>query len=487
MIWKAPLWRGFSLGVDLPAFVSIGIASTMRSLLGNFNRQTTVELLRLALPMVVSQGTFAVMIFTDRYFMSQIDPAHMAAALGGGVASFFSFCFFIGLLAYANALSAQYLGAGEPEKCPKVVTQGMIMTVMSAPFLTLITFLVAGIFEGMGHEPAQVELERTYYLILMSGVLVTLAKVCISSYFAGIGRTHVVMICDVFGLFINIPLCYVMVFGKLGFPALGIVGAGISTVVSTVLAFAMFIAFYFRKEHRDTFKVRESFSLDVNIQRRFWRLGFPSGLELFLNVAAFNLFLLMFQSYGIAQGASAAIVFNWDILSFIPMIGLSVGVISMIGRFVGARDMARVNEVMFAAFAVALAYSAVLAIIYSTFRYPLVEVFAPPSGDFSAIREMSAFMMIGLSSYVMADAVILVCGGILRGAGDTRWLMVASVSLHWAMLVAQFFIIRVFELHPRVSWIAFVAMVFAIALVYALRLKTGRWRDPDVLESVMTE
>ncbi len=453
----------------------------------NFNQRTMVELLRLALPMVVSQGTFAVMIFTDRYFMSQIDPAHMAAALGGGVASFFSFCFFIGLFSYANALVAQYLGAGEAEKCPKVVTQGIIMTVMSAPFLTLITFLVAGIFEGMGHEPAQVELERTYYLILMSGVLVTLAKVCVSSYFAGIGRTHVVMICDVFGLVINVPLCYVMVFGKLGFPALGIVGAGVSTVVATVLAFVLFVAFYFAKEHREKFAVLRSFSLDVKILRRFWRLGFPSGLELFLNVAAFNLFLLMFQSYGIAEGAAAAVVFNWDILSFIPMIGLSVGIISMIGRFVGARDMARVNQVMTAAFAIALAYSAVLAALYSAFRYPLVEVFAPPSGDYSAIRELSAFMMIGLSSYVMASAVIIVSGGILRGAGDTRWLMVASVSLHWAMLVAQFFIIRVFEFGPRVSWIAFVALILAIALVYALRLKGGRWRDTEVLERVMAE
>ena len=159
----------------------------------------------------------------------------------------------------------------------------------------------------------------------------------------------------------------------------------------------------------------------------------------------------------------------------------------MIGRFVGARDMARVNEVMTAAFAIALAYSAVLAIVYSTLRYPLVEVFAPPSGDFSAIRELSAFMMIGLSSYVMADAVILVSGGILRGAGDTRWLMVASVILHWAMLVAQFFIIRVFEFGPRASWLAFVAMILAIALVYALRLRHGRWRDPEVLERVMAE
>jgi MATE family multidrug resistance protein len=453
----------------------------------HFSRKALSDLLRLALPMVVSQGTFAVMIFTDRYFMSQIDPVHMAAALGGGVASFFSFCFFIGLLGYANAMAAQYLGAGEPEKCPRVVTQGMIMTLMSAPFLTLITFLVAGIFETMGHDPELVELERTYYLVLMSGVLVTLAKTCLSSYFAGIGRTRVVMISDVFGLMVNIPLSYVMVFGKLGFPAMGIVGAGLATVISTVLAFLLFVAFYLRKEHREKFQVLQSFKLDSKILRRFWRLGFPSGLELFLNVAAFNLFLLMFQSYGVAEGAAAAIVLNWDILSFVPMIGLHLGVISLIGRFVGARDMARVNEVMTAAFVVALAYGLVLATIYIGYRYPLVEVFAPPSGDFSAIRTLSAWMMIGLSSYVLADAVILVSGGILRGAGDTRWLMIASVTLHWAMLVAQFFIIQVFKLSPKVSWIAFVVMILAIAVIYALRLRYGRWRDPDVLERVMAE
>ncbi len=453
----------------------------------HFSRQTVSELLRLAIPMVVSQSTFAVMIFTDRYFMSQIDPVHMAAALGGGVASFFSFCFFIGLFTYANAMAAQYLGAGEPEKAPKVVTQGWIMTVMSAPFLTLITLLVANIFSGMGHDPQQLELERTYYLILMSGVLISLAKVCVSSYFAGIGRTHVVMICDVFGMLINVPLSYILVFGKFGLPALGIVGAGITSVIAGLLAFLLFLAYYFAKEHRETFAVMRSFKLEIPIMKRFWRLGFPSGLEMFLNVAAFNLFLLMFQSYGITESAAAAIVFNWDILSFVPMIGLHVGVISLIGRFVGARDMARANEVIAAAFALALAYSAVLAVVYSVFRFPLVEVFAPPSGDFTAIRELSAFMMIGLSSYVMADAIVLVSGGVLRGAGDTRWLMVVSVSLHWAMLVAQYLIIRVFDFSARVSWVAFAIMVLVIALVYALRLRRGRWRDPDVLERVMAE
>jgi len=451
------------------------------------SKETLFELVKIAVPMVVSQGAFAVMIFTDRYFMSQIDPVHMAAALGGGVATFFSFCFFSGLFSYTNAMAAQYLGAREEAKCSKVVTQGMIMTLMSIPLLVIITFSVAGIFEGMGHDPIQVELERSYYMILMLGTPVFLAKICIASYFAGIGRTYIVMICDVCGLVLNVPLCYAMVFGKFGLPEMGIVGAGFSTIIAEIFSFSLFIIFYLQKEHREKFKVLQSFHLDMGILRRFLRLGFPSGLELFLNVAAFNLFLLMFQAYGVVEGASAAIVFNWDILSFVPMIGLNIGVISLIGRFVGAQDMERANEVIAAGFLMGIAYSAVLAILYITFRFQLVEIFAPPDGDFSEICSLAAFMMVGLSSYAMADAICLVSGGVLRGAGDTRWLMIVSVSLHWAMLVAQYFIILVFKLDPRISWLAFVVLMLCIAVVYMWRLVSGKWRDPERLKLVMAE
>ncbi len=450
-------------------------------------KDTLIELARIALPMVVSQGTFAVMIFTDRYFMSQIDSVHMAAALGGGVAAFFSFCFFTGLLSYANALTAQYMGADELGKCSKVVTQGIVITIMCSPALVLITYLVSGIFENVGHDSAQVELEKTYYTILMLGVVVTLTKTCLSSYFAGIGRTRVVMICDVCGLIFNVPLCYVMVFGKLGLPELGILGAGISTIIASFFACLLFFLFYFEREHRAKYFVMNSFHIDWGVLRRFWRLGFPSGLELFLNVAAFNLFLLMFQGYGVVEGASAAIVFNWDLLSFVPMIGLNIGVISLIGRFVGANDMARTDEVMSAAFFLGIFYSAILAILYISFRFPLVEVFSPPEGDFSEIRSLSAFMMIGLSSYVMADAIIIISGGVLRGAGDTRWLMYTSVGLHWAMLIAQYYVILVWQFGPQVSWLTFCAMIFAIAIVYIWRLQSGVWRDPEKLKLVMNE
>ena len=96
-------------------------------------------------------------------------------------------------------------------------------------------------------------------------------------------------------------------------------------------------------------------------------------------------------------------------------------------------------------------------------------------------------MMIGLSSYVMADALIIVSGGVLRGAGDTRWLMYASVGLHWAMLVAQYYVILVWGYGPRVSWLTFCAMIFVIAVVYLWRLNSGVWREPERLKKVMAE
>lgn len=453
----------------------------------HFNLETLHALLAIALPMVVSQGAFAVMIFTDRYFMSQIDPVHMAASLGGGVAMFFSLCFFSGLISYANAMVAQYLGAGEAHKCSRVVTQGLIMSLLCQPLLFVVAYYVLQLFADMGHDPEMVELEQSYYAILMLGCLPTLWKACLSSYFAGIGRTRVVMVCDVAGLMLNIPLCWAMAFGHLGLPALGIDGAAWSTVISTCFSLLLFLVFYLQRQNRLGFAVMQSWLLDMPIMRRYLRLGLPSGVELFLNVAAFNLFLLMFQSYGVVQGASAAIVFNWDILSFVPMLGLNIGIVSLIGHSVGARSMERTNEVISAGFLIAICYSSLLALIYIIFRYPLVDVFAPPEGDFSEIRALAAFMMIGLCCYTIADALIQVSGGVLRGAGDTRWVMISSTLLHWLMLVAQYLVIRVWEFGPKASWIVFCLMILAIALVFLLRLASGRWRTQEALEAVMAE
>lgn len=453
----------------------------------HFNRQTLRELAHIAFPMVVSQGAHAVMLFTDRLFMSRLDAVHMSASLGGGIAAFFAIALFAGLLAYGNALVAQYYGAGELSKCPKVVTQGVLMSALCTPVVLIVAYGIWVAFAHMGHDPEQVELERIYFSILILACFFSLCKACIASYFSGIGRTKIVMIAEVLGMVVNVPVSYVLIFGALGFPEWGIAGAALGTVIGNLFALAIFVGFYFWREHSQLFEVRKSFGFDRAIFNRYLRLGLPSGLENFLNIAAFNIFLLMFQSYGVAAGASAAIVFNWDIVSFVPLMGLNIGVISLIGRFVGAKDMERTDEVVFSGFLIALCYSSFLAVCFVIFREPLVNVFVTPGGDFEEIRQLSTFMMVGMASYVMADAVILISGGVLRGAGDTRWLMYSSIIQRWLQLVIQYFVIVVYELGAEVSWLVFVASIIINAIIYFARLKGGRWRRQEALDRVMAE
>jgi multidrug resistance protein, MATE family len=459
----------------------------------NVDRQTLRELIKLAYPMVVSQGAFALMIFTDRYFMSLISPTHMAASLGGGVAAYFCMSLFIGILSYGNALVAQYFGAGETAKCPRVVTQGLLLCLAFIPVLLAIGYAVGALFGWIGHEPGQVLLERQYFYILLWGSGLSLAKTCLASYFAGIGRTRVVMIADTVGVALNIPLSYLLIFGVWGLPELGIAGAAWGTIISTLFSLGLFLAFYLAPHHRRAFAVARSLVIDRGILRRYVRLGLPSGMEMFLNVAAFNLFLMMFQSYGVVEAASAAIVFNWDMLSFIPMIGLNVALISLVGRFVGERDMTRLRGVVVAGFVIGLLYSSLLAVMFVLFSGPLVALFvADPLLQLGhstepSIVALASFMMVGLATYVMADATVLIAGGILRGAGDTRWLMWASVAAHWVMLVMQYLVIKVFELGPRVSWVTFVLMVLSIAGLYLWRLKGPTWRTPEAFQRVMDE
>jgi len=452
-----------------------------------FNPQTLSVLLQMALPMVVSQGAFALMIFTDRWFMAQISPTHMAAALGGGVAWYFSISLPNGILAYATALVAQYMGAGEDGKCSKVITQGLILSVACMPIFFVLAFIGKGMFAAMEHDPAQVVEEETYYVIMTLAGSLMMARTCLSCFFSGIGQTRTVMICDVAGVLFNIPLTWMLVFGQLGLPALGIAGAAFGSVASMVFTMTLYLAFYLAKDKREKFFIGDSLVFDAGISRRYIRLGFPSGMEMFLNIAAFNLFLLMFQSYGIPEAASATIVFNWDILSFVPLLGLNIAIMSMIGRFVGAGDMTKTNEVTSAGCILGIGYSTFLFIFFILFRNQLVEIFIFYEDQAEEIRSLARFMMIGLSCYVLLEGILQVASGVLRGAGDTRWIMFASVSLHWAMLVAQFFIIKVLDFGPRVSWMGFVLMILGICAVFVSRLRSNKWRDPDKLQAVMKE
>jgi MATE family multidrug resistance protein len=102
--------------------------------------------------------------------------------------------------------------------------------------------------------------------------------------------------------------------------------------------------------------------------------------------------------------------------------------------------------------------------------------------DFATIVPLAVFMLRLVAVYVFADAVINIYGGALRGAGDTFWTMVISVSGHWALALAAIFLIRVARVGPRAAWGSIVFLVIGLGLAFYARYRSGRWRTMRVVE-----
>ncbi|MEI8344800.1 MAG: MATE family efflux transporter [Candidatus Omnitrophota bacterium] len=442
------------------------------------------QMLAIALPMVVSQGCDTVMIFSGRLFLSKLGPDYMNAVMAGGLTVFMLMSFFVGLISYATALVAQYLGAGLKKNCELVVTQGVLLSI--AVFVPLLALrpLIHHWFASSGIASAQLGPQIVYFDILFFSVILTLIKCCFVSFFSGIGRTGVVMTASLAAMTVNILSSFVLIFGRFGVPAMGIRGAALGTILGALAGLAVLLKAYLDKRLRLEFDFKKSLKFDAGTMKKLLYFGSPTGLELFLNIFAFNTMVMIFHSHSPVTATAATILFNWDLVSFVPLLGIEIGVTSMVGRYMGARDPDSANRSVLSGLKMALIYSSGILLLFIGATHGLVWMFAPDhlSVVFYKAAPLAMFMVRLAALYVMTDALLVVFIGALRGAGDTYWAMAISVSLHWLTVTVLFISLRMLKLTPQQSWAAVVS-IFVICSFFAwLRYRTGKWRAIRVID-----
>jgi len=443
-----------------------------------------VELLGIALPMVISHACETLMMFVDRLFLSSLGPEHMSASMGGGMTCFMFMTFFMGLTGYANPLVAQHLGAGQKRRCPVAVGQAFYIAILAYPLILACIPLGIWLFRVSDTPATQLPHQIVYFKILVAGSVLALARNCFSSFFSGIGRTRVIMRSAMVAMVVNVVANYVLIFGHFGAPALGMAGAAYGTVLGSAASLLVLVVAYFKRENEKEFSILAGFRLDGPMMRKLLRLGSPSGLEFFLNMLAFDLLLLNFHSYGVAVAAAVTITFSWDMVSFVPLIGINIGVSSLVGRYMGARNPDTAHRATMSGLRLALGYAVVMLVIFGGFAEPLVRMFLN-KGEPAQMAEtlpLAIFMIRVMAFYVCADAVSLVFSGALRGAGDTFWTMCLSVATHWTMSLITIWLIRVVHISPRLAWSLFILFVWLISGVFYLRYRSGRWREMKVVD-----
>lgn len=443
------------------------------------------EMLLIALPMFISMGCDAIMTFTDRLFLSKLSPDHMNAALAGGIFLSTLTLFFIGLISYSTALVAQYLGAGFKSRASVTTFQAILIALIAYPLLLVTTPLAEGIFQYMNLPPNQIPLQIEYFSVLLWGTIFMMLRAAFSSFFSGIGRTRAVMIAGFVSLFTNVFFNYVLIFGKMGFPALGMKGAALGTNIGGFAGVTVLFALYLSKQNRATFQIRQSFRFNANIMKKLLWYGLPQGIESFMNLAAFTVITLLLHSEGEVVATASSIMFNWDYIAFMPLTGFQVAVTSLVGKYMGAKDVKSATKVAFSGIKTGLLYSIILFIFYAFFPHILVNVFRPEeaSAVFNEALPMAITMLRWAILYVIGDAISISLVGALRGAGDTHWTMVVFIAMHWLAAGVLYLFLKVFKAPATLSWGALVVTFFLFGIVLIFRFKQGKWKTLDIINN----
>lgn len=441
------------------------------------------EVLQLALPMVISMAADTMMSFTDRLFMSRIGPEHLNATMGGSLGVQLLMFFFIGLTGFSTALIAQMYGAGRKEQCPSVLYQVVLILLAAQPVIFLLRPLAVSLFTGSLESALQAELEAKYFNVLIYGSFFFMLRHGFSCYFSGIGRTRIVMVANLTALVCNVGLNYVLIWGHFGFPAMGIEGSALATVISMFIACVIMGASFFARANRTEFQIFRAPFFQPDLLRRLFRFGYPAGVELFLNFGAFTVMMHIFYSHSAVIATAASILFIWDAISFIPLVGLEIAVTSLFGRYIGQKRLAFAHRSAVSALILGSVFSFAVFVLFLTVPEYLCLLFKP-AGDsavFAQALPYAVSMLRIATIYVLTETAMLVFIGALRGAGDTHWTMWASVCLHWLFAGVSYLMLKVLNMPPITTWYVIVSTFMLFGLVFYLRYRSGKWKDIDML------
>ncbi len=442
------------------------------------------ELLPIAIPMFISSMFDMLMMFIDRLFLSRVGVVHQAAAMSGGISSWMITSFFVGVIGYSSTLIAQYLGANQKHNCVRMVYQALLLAAISYPLALLVHFLVASspIFDY--HSELERTLERRYFWYMGFGCLNAFLRFSFGSFFSGIGKTKMIMVGNIVALFVNLIANWVLIFGHWGFPALGLDGAAIGTILSGLSSALVLVGAFLHYRRKPEWRNDTQRGLEWDKFRKLLRYGLPQGCENVLGMICFVFLVSSFHSYGDDMATATTIVFNWDGFSFHPLLGIQVGVTTLVGRAMGKGDPELAVKTTHSGFKLGLAYAFCMLMLFQIFTTVLVGVFAPESSglDYTKVREYAVPMLRMAGLYIMTDAVLLIATGALRGAGDTLWCMVIHFLNNLVITLVILTCVHKLEMPPLRVWLYFVICGALSSSTFLVRYKVGRWKKLRIIE-----
>jgi len=444
------------------------------------------ELLTLALPLVVSQGFMTVQVFVDTILLSWHDPREMAASFPAVMWFWLVFGLLQVTAGYVSTFVAQYTGAGRPERVGPAVWQGIHFAALAGLLFLLMVPAAPYLIAVGGHTAALQVLEVTYLRCLCFAALPMLIMAAINGFFSGRGQTWTVLAIEAAGTAVNVVLALVLIFGRAGFPELGIAGAGWATVAGSWVSALIALWLLLRPEFREDFNTLHGWRLERDLFARLMKYGGPAGAQVFLDVLVFHVFVQLVGRLGEAAAGATTLTVRLNMVAFLPMLGLGQAVSILVGQRLGGDRPDLAERSAYTGLKWVFGYMCGVAAVYLLFPGVLVGVFRGDRdpASFAAVAAIVPSLLVCVAVYSLADSINVTFSYALRGAGDTRFVSLLTFMLAWPIMVVPTFVVVRSGASIYWAWVFATAYIVAMAACFFWRFRTGRWKNMRVIEAV---
>ena len=425
------------------------------------------DLLTLAIPVSIGQLGHIMLGVVDSFMVGKLGAEPLAAAALANGLFFLIMVFGIGMSHAITVLVSIAKGENSEQKCGVILRQGLIVNIVFGIILTVLTFIAAQVVIYLNQEENVAILTKSYLSILSLSILPFMLFQTYRQFVEGLSDTKTPMYLAIFANLVNILGNWILIFGNLGFPALGLEGAGFATLFTrSFMGIGMMMIVIKAKKYKKFDPSLNFKSLNKKVISKIVKIGFPSGLTYTLEVSAFAFAAIMIGWLGSAQLAAHQIAINLASISYMVVLGISAAATIKIGNAVGANNYQDAKLVGYSALFLGIIFMSCTGLLFIIFNKFLPSLYI---SDLEVIEFASTLLFIA-ALFQLSDGVQAVGLGILKGLKDVKIPMIITLFSYWIVALPVAYVLGfVFEFNIIGIWLGLFFGLTVAAVMFVFR------------------
>lgn len=430
--------------------------------------------LRLSVPIVFSQLSTVLIMTSDALMVGNHDSTELAAAAFGNNIFALHLIPGFGMASALKPLIANAYAAHRLQECRILLRHGLLTLLLYSLMVTLLWPVFRQSLGWFGQPEEVIRLAAPFVLLTILSLVPFLLFIGLVQFMESLSETKLPMYINLGGALLNVALNYLLIFGKGGFPELGLLGAGWASLITRLMLLLTAVFFFYRRRQFRAFLPENWRVWEAQLFYRILNLGIPLGLQRLFEFSAFMVAALMVGWLGAVPLAAHQIGLTLSTITFMAAMGLAEGNTIYVAQQAGRGAWQQVRPAGNSAFVIVAVFMGTAALLFLVFREQIPLLFlSAEDPNLQEVQSTAAVLLLWAAAYQVADGLQVVAMGALRGLEDVRIPTLIALLAYWVLGIPVGYLLGFV-----VGWGAggiWIGLVVGLSVAAVLLLLRFRW------------